>query len=395
MNEIRTFTDPSANIALASAALPEGYIHGGQLTQKAQSDLVPFTFSTHAVNSAKGILILGFSEELYYDHRNTLAQQAVKMVPGANLVQLRRYTDPQEYFRQLAVSVFQAPVELTAETDLPSLSARNMKAASERLAALVSLFAWGETQGGMECVPGKTLLQSVLYRFRGIGPKDGKPYTILCGGDLEGFEVTYPTTPMFNMLGGMIGSGNRNTSPQGNTFGHEPCDLCIWGSSDRFLLITPDESLKEAMKDFGQYISTWCADPALLKRIDDIRQEKIQANIMQSQMYNAQTQMNIANNQFQQAKLTAMLRDSANSISAGIMDSWNQKMASDSRISANFSQAIRGVNTYAGTDGRPVEVSVSADHAYQNQYGTTYEVSGAGLDEDILNRLSWTEIHRQ
>ena len=395
MNEIRTFTDPSTNITLAHAAAPEGSICGGQLSQKAQSDLVPFTFSTHAVSGTKGILMLGFSEELYYDHSNTLAKEMMKNIPGANLAQLRSYTDPEDYFLQLAASVIQSPIELIAETDLPSLSSRNMEASAQRLASLVSLFAWGESQGGMECVPGKTVLRNLLYRFKGISPKDGKPCTILCGGDFEGFEVTYPASSMFTMLGGMFRAGNQNTSLQGNEFGHEPCDLCIWGSADRFLLITPDDCLEEALKDFGQYVSTWQADASLLKRMDDIRQEKIQTAILQNQMFNAQTMQNIANNQFQQAKLTNMLRDNAASISQGIMDSWNKKMASDSRSFANYSEAIRGVNTYVGTDGRPVEVSVSADHVYQNPSGTTYGVSGNAVDEDILSRLSWTEIHRR
>ena len=395
MNNIRTFTDPVSGIALSSAAVNDEYAVGGSLTWKEQSDLVPFTFSTHAVNSEKGILMLGLSEELYYDHRNTLAKQTVSMVPGANLAQLRPYTDPLDYFYQLASAVFQGDVNTIAETDLPSFAARNMEASSRRLADLISLFACGEKAGGMECVPGKTVLRNLLYRFHGFNPKTGTPSTILCGGDFEGFEVTYPDASMFNALGNMYGSGNRNTSPQGNEFGREPCDLCIWGSAARFLLITPDASLEEALKDFGQYISSWCPDASLQKRADELRLQKVQASVLQNQAFNARTRQNIADNQYQQAKLTTMLRENAASISQGIMDSWNRKMAADSRISANFSEAIRGVNTYTGTDGRPVEVSVSADHVYQNPYGDTYGVSGNAVDEDILNRLCWTEIRRR
>ena len=76
------------------------------------------------------------------------------------------------------------------------------------------------------------------------------------------------------------------------------------------------------------------------------------------------------------------------------MDSWNKKMASDSRISANYSEAIRGVNTYTGVDGRPVEVSVTADHVYQNRYGETFGVSGTALDQETLTKINWTEIGR-
>ena len=87
-----------------------------------------------------------------------------------------------------------------------------------------------------------------------------------------------------------------------------------------------------------------------------------------------------------------MLQENSAAMSAGIMDSWDKKMASDSRISANYSEAIRGVNTYQTTSGRPVEVSVTADHVYENRYGDVYGVSGTAPDQETLNRLNWTEL---
>lgn len=89
-----------------------------------------------------------------------------------------------------------------------------------------------------------------------------------------------------------------------------------------------------------------------------------------------------------------MIAQNSAQISAGIMDSWNRRMASDSRISQNWSEAVRGVNTYRTTDGRRVEVGVTADHVYQNNYGDVYGVSGVAPDQDILNRLNWTELNR-
>ena len=82
-------------------------------------------------------------------------------------------------------------------------------------------------------------------------------------------------------------------------------------------------------------------------------------------------------------------------MSAGIMDSWNQKMASDSRISQNWSQATMGVDTYQNTYGQNVDVSVTADHVYQNQYGDVYGVSGNAIDQDVLNSINWTELKKK
>ena len=90
-----------------------------------------------------------------------------------------------------------------------------------------------------------------------------------------------------------------------------------------------------------------------------------------------------------------MIAQNSAQMSAGIMDSWNRKMASDSRISQARSEAIRCVNTYQTTSGRSVEVGVTADHVYQNNYGDVYGVSGSAPDQELLNRLNWTEIRRR
>ena len=99
----------------------------------------------------------------------------------------------------------------------------------------------------------------------------------------------------------------------------------------------------------------------------------------------------------QQRALEASRQIARNSeeIRAGMMDSWNKKMASDSRMSTARSEAIRGVNTYETGYGRPVEVSVSADHVYENHYGDVYGVSGSAVDQDLLNTLNWTEIYQK
>lgn len=55
----------------------------------------------------------------------------------------------------------------------------------------------------------------------------------------------------------------------------------------------------------------------------------------------------------------------------------------------DFSEAIRGVNTFVTSDGREVELSVDADRAYENQAGDVIGGSG-GFDPGA----DWTEIPR-
>ena len=96
-----------------------------------------------------------------------------------------------------------------------------------------------------------------------------------------------------------------------------------------------------------------------------------------------------------QMQTSQMISQNARQTSAGIMDSWNKKMASDSRISQARSEATLGVNTYQNSYGQNVQVSVAADHVYQNQYGDVYGVSGNAPDQSVLNDLNWTELKKK
>ena len=77
------------------------------------------------------------------------------------------------------------------------------------------------------------------------------------------------------------------------------------------------------------------------------------------------------------------------------MDSWEKRSASQSRMSANYSEAVRGVNTYTTPSGGAVECSVTADHVYQNQYGDTFGVSGNAVDPDVAAKLNWTKLEKK
>ncbi len=160
-------------------------------------------------------------------------------------------------------------------------------------------------------------------------------------------------------------------------------------------MVAPKQSEADGAKEFLKFINTFTMDPNLANQFGNMINQLLQQQMMQTAQFQAQTQANIAGNIYQQQKLTNMLQQNSQSISNGIMDSWNRKMDAETRMSNNFSEAIRGVNTYTTTDGRNVEVGVSADHVYQNQYGNVYGVSGNAVDDDILSKINWTEINKK
>ena len=152
---------------------------------------------------------------------------------------------------------------------------------------------------------------------------------------------------------------------------------------------------EEVLPVFMRFVSSIIPDPGLEQREIAMINNKMAAiaqEVARNQQIAMQKQMQLQQNQ---ARTAQMLADNARSMSDGLMDSWNKKMASDSRISQARSEAIRGVNVYQNSYGQNVDVSVTADHVYQNQYGDVYGVSGNALDQDVLNKINWTELSKK
>ena len=117
------------------------------------------------------------------------------------------------------------------------------------------------------------------------------------------------------------------------------------------------------------------------------------ANVQVAQM-NAQTQAALAADRQRKAAFDAQLASwHANSDAhhAAFRAQTNAQFGGGYGGSAapDFSEAIRGVNTFLTSDGREVELDVSADRAYENQAGDVIGGSG-GFDPGA----DWTEIPR-
>ena len=139
-----------------------------------------------------------------------------------------------------------------------------------------------------------------------------------------------------------------------------------WGCNRAYAAVIPEEREEEGTNAFLNFVSTLIPDEALQQQYDDFVEQMFRQRTLEAQGYAQQAQQAQLNLMQSQRNLQQTLARNAAEMSAMRMDSWNQKMASDSRISQARSEAIRGVNTYTGLDGRPVEVSVSADHLKLN-----------------------------
>ena len=398
---MKTFFDQSGSIALAHAEVPYTYETGGELNQNRQSGMVPFTFNIHAVNREKRIGMFIMSEEMFSEPRSQLAKMGVNNDPTVIRSSLRGYIEPGDYLIQTAQSIFGAPLRVTAQAELPSRNTVNRQANYQRMMNLYSVLFNFDHQMGVDSRAGNTIYNGVLAKY--AGNKNGTDCVVMAGMDYKGIEI-YTSMNMAQMMGGMGGllggilggMQQQNQEARDPRFGHgEPCDKVDWGSEGRYVMIAPAEFETEAASDFVRFIATYMPDQALMQRFDQLVAQKIQQDQQQAIQMQGIARQNMMRTQQLQQQTAQMLAQNSRDISAGIMDSWDRKMDSQTRMSNNYSEAIRGVNTYQTTTGQNVEVSVAADHAYEDRYGDVYGVSGAAPDDDILSRLNWTEIQQK
>ena len=220
-------------------------------------------------------------------------------------------------------------------------------------------------------------VDSLLRKFNG----DGKIYMV--GMDLTSMDLEVKLTanaPAYG-LAGMMAIARKCHGR-----------YIIWGSENIYFCTTDEAHESEATAAFMQMVSTFSFD-------DSVYNKKFQkAEAFNRQQLATQAQLNAQNAAMQQqlrmnqARLQQTLAENSRATSDMVMDSWNKKMASDSRMSQARHEAIMGVNTYVRTDGTTVEHSVVSDHVYQNRYGDTVGVSGPAIDPSYIP--DWTEISR-
>ena len=220
---------------------------------------------------------------------------------------------------------------------------------------------------------------SVMRKYRSEGKVHilGIDYTTLeYESRSTGLEAAYGLAGMMAM------------AANGNSKGH----YVIWGSEHIFACTTDDAHEMEATLAFIKMVMSFSHDESILKKRFDTQELYFRNQINLQAQYDAKTRELQGQLAANQARLNQTLAENSRAMSDMIMDSWDKKMASDSRISQARHEATMGVNTYVRTDGTTVEHSVVSDHVYQNQYGDTVGVSGPELDRSLFP--DWTEIGR-
>lgn len=292
---------------------------------------------------------------------------------------MRRQLPYSNYLNAFTARFLQgASIEPVANAKLPSVLGLHPELAKRQLYSKFEFQkSWDMTYPNPIAEPSllSTNAESLLRKFTG----DGKVYMV--GMDMTSMEWESNITQYAAAYGmaGMMALARK-------CHGH----YVAWGSENIYFCTTDPAHEDAATAAFMQMVSTFSFDESVHKRKFDRASEFNRAELMKNQALQAQTAALQQQLRMNQARLRQTLADNSRAMSDMIMDSWNQKMASDSRISQARSEAILGVDTYVRTDGTTVQHSVVADHVYQNQYGDTVGVSGPAIDPSFIP--DWTEI---
>ena len=395
MSTIKDFRDQNGGL-LAHAAIPDDYLIGGSLVNQRQHEGVPFFITCHAINAAKNIMIFGLSDERYTTYKNQMIKMTLKSMTDVKWNSIRDFVEPMDFLTQFAEALSQMKLTPTADADLPSVCGQNPEQAYRDFMAEYEAAFQRDEQLGTPTKANNSVFRSVMRRYEGTAAS-GAPCAVIAGMDYYGIEY-YSTASILgaiNPLAGLLGGAfkNRQAEKSSKEFGHgTPCDAIDWGAKNKFLMMAPKQYEQEATEAFLEFVQTFHMDSDLRRQFCELNAQRVQMRLQETMQFQAMAQQSMMNLQRSQQQLQQTLASNSAAMSDMIMDSWNRKMASDSRISQARSEEVMGVNTYTNSYGQNYRVDVTTDHVYQNQYGDVYGVSGTALDQSALNRLNWREL---
>ena len=385
-NNVRQFIT-NENVLIGTAVVPDNYTNDAVYEALWRSEMVPIYYGFKATRDDHRVFMAAYSKELFHDIRNAFLKGMIKLVDAHARSGYIRFVEPDAYLIGEANKIAGIPLKLIGKAKLPSTIGNDPDLARKLLYDDINSYALF-TEMNPNVVSEYT--DSVVYRFS--GKLNDQDIGVLCGMDYEGAELAY-TKPIFS---GLISKLKDDRKGANQPFGHsnKHVDQIMFGTQWLYFCMYYMDAEQNAVETFMRFINSIVPDQGLNQRAQKMFDSKFAAISQQIAYNQARAQQNLVNLRMNQQRLAQTLQDNANAMSGMIMDSWNQKMASDSRISQARSEATMGVNTYTNSYGQNVQVSVVADHVYQDQYGDVHGVSGNELDQSVLNSINWTKLNK-
>ena len=388
---------------IASARIPAGFSYGGHIDHSGGNSYSQMRDSVKANSGDKRTILYSESHQLWEDAQNPLVKQlAQNPLTGIDPANLSPFQEPEELM--LSFSRHFTGIDLVPEAlaELPGSFAENKGTILENM--IQTFLSRDGTAPNVDYRIINAVCTPLLVKYYGM--QNGKKIVVLTGCEYVGIEYRNAITPMM-MTGGAFGmlsmlreaqNKERDQQDYGSApFGHgreygKKTDIVRWGYNRMYLCVSDADRENAAVEQFLRFVVSFRPDDTLTQKRNQAEYQLFMKSLNYSNALAQQARQGQIMAQQRAMETSRMIARNSAEISAGIMDSWNKKMASDSRISQNYSEAVRGVNTYYTSSGKSVEVDVTADHVYENRYGEVYGISGSEPDQDLLSRLNWTEL---
>jgi hypothetical protein len=215
--------------------------------------------------------------------------------------------------------------------------------------------------------------------------------------------------PSFNPLiraGYMLGF-RTDTSAIRLTWNEAGQQIEEWITANVTSLAMPSANtgaLMQGQMNMSAAMYTMMADPAFVLRMPADRFDRklaalIVASIRPNPRYQAAVSLfltNMNNIAVRGAADRARIwREASQQVSATIQESYRQQQAVQDRTAAQFSQSIRGVDTYLDPkSGRPVELTGGFDSAWVNNRGEYLLSDSPGFNPAVALREDWSPMKR-
>lgn len=404
MKEI-SFQCQDSGQTIAKAQIPVRFYYTGRIQNSGGNSFSQLRDSVKANSEDKRTILYSESHQIWEDVQNPMMKQLVKnplaAVDPANLCP---FQEPEELMTSFAQHFTGINLVPDAVADLPGSFAQNRGKILENM--IQTFLSRDGTAPNVDYRIINAVCTPLLIKYYGM--QNGRKIVVLVGCEYVGIEYRNAITAtmmtggafgMLSMLKEMQSRGTEEEDYGSAPFGHgreygKKTDMVRWGYNRMYLCVSDAARESMAMEQFLRFVVSFRPDDNLTRKREQAEHQLFMQSLNYSNALAQQARQGQIMAQQRAMETSRMIARNSAEISAGIMDSWNRKMASDSRISQNYSEAVRGVNTYQTTSGRSVEVDVTADHVYENRYGDVYGVSGSEPDQDLLSRLNWTELKR-
>ena len=252
-----TFTDPSTNIRIASATVPDGWKYGAAIKNYNQSLLVNYLGICQVQKADGSALMFAKTGDNFLDVRQGLNQDEVHKDGQVNKymnIPMLRLDSTENYINSIAPDYAEtAKLSATAASKLPSYYGENSKIFLQEMNKEINEFAACFKNSDVTFEAGAPVTESKLIQY--TYTQNRTKYVLLLGTDLGAYEFRLTSksaaqnTNMMSLLTNLMGA-QQTASGQ----------YIHWGSKLIFGLITTEAAYNETSREFLNFVNSFKLD---------------------------------------------------------------------------------------------------------------------------------------